>query len=91
MTGFDWVSNSTKTITIDASWTGVGTTSSGNSMYNYRSGDYIFHGQYNGLYRQANVTVSIGGDIAINMDSSSAASSSAFLSDAKSGTVDITK
>src|SRR5690348_11890885 len=59
MTGFDAVSNSTKTIVIDATLTGVGNTTSGNSVYNYRAGSYIFSSQSVGSYRQANVAISI--------------------------------
>lgn len=91
LTGFDWVSNTEKTIAVDAAWTGVGATSSGNWVYNYRSGDYMFHEQFVGSSRQADVSISISGDITTDVDSSSASYGYATLSNAKSGYVDITR
>jgi hypothetical protein len=89
MTGFDWVSNSEKTITINATWTGVGSTSSGNYVTTYRSGNYLFHSQYVGSSRQGDITIGISGDVKTNIDSNSANYKYVELDNAKTGSVTI--
>lgn len=89
ITGYDWVSGTEKTITVNAAWSGIGDTSSGNYLYNYRSGDYTIHEQGTGSWRQADVTASIAGDI--TLDVNSFAYKSATLQNAKSGYVEIVR
>jgi hypothetical protein len=89
ITGYDWVSGTEKTITANVAWSGIGDTSSGNYLYNYRSGDYTVHSQGTGSWRQADVTASIGGDITVDVDSF--AYKYAYLENARSGYVEIVK
>jgi len=82
LTGYDYLSNSTKTVKVHINWKGYGDYSSGKNTYNYKSSSYVYKGNYLAIYRQANATGSVSGDIVLNLDTSSG-----LLFSAKSGSV----
>ena len=85
LNGYNYLTDSSKIITVHIEWSGQGDYSSGKSSYLYRSGDYMYHGNNVAFYRQASATGSISGDITMNLGSSSWGS----LYNAKSGYVDV--
>jgi hypothetical protein len=91
ITGFDSVSNTHKTITIDGTWKGFGKISNENYVSNYHSGDYLFHGKGSGSHRSAELDGSISGDVSISLDPDSASFSEGSLQNSKSGYIQITK
>jgi hypothetical protein len=93
VTGFDSVSNTTKTITINGIWKGFGETSAENYVSNYHIGDDVFHEKASGLHRLANIhgSIGVGGGVSINLNPDSASFSEGSLQDSKAGSIQITK
>ena len=85
LTGHNYLTESDHIITVNIDWTGEGDYSSGKSSYHYRSGEYMYNGNYVSFYRQATATGTIGGDIKMDLGSSSWGS----LYNAKTGYVDV--
>ena len=85
LNGYNYLTDSSKTVTVNIDWTGQGDYSSGKSSYQYHSSDYMYNGNYIGLYRQATATGSISGDITMDLDSSAYGT----LYSAKSGWVNV--
>ncbi len=69
--GYDYVTDSAKSVTINANWIGDGEYSTGNGHYNYRSGSYSYSGHYVGTDRAATATATISGDMTLDLGSSS--------------------
>lgn len=92
VTGFDSVSNTTKTITINGIWKGFGETSAENYVSNYHTGDHVFHGKASGLHRLAHLQGSISGEgVSINLNPDVASFSEGSLQDSKAGYIQIIK
>lgn len=85
LTGHNYLTDSDHTVSINVDWTGEGDYSSGKSSYHYRSGDYMYNGNYVSFNRQATATGTIGGDITMELGNSSWGS----LYNAKSGSIDV--
>lgn len=85
LTGYNYLTDSDHTISIDIEWTGEGEYSSGKNSYHYRSGDYSYHGNYVSFNRQAIATGVISGDITMELGNSSWAS----LYNARTGSIDV--
>ena len=83
--GYNYLADSSKSISVNIDFTGQGDYSSGKSSYLYRSGDYMYNGNYIGLYRQATATGSISGDITMDLGNSTYGT----LYSAKSGSVNV--
>jgi hypothetical protein len=79
--GYDYLTDSQKSITINAQWTGLGEYSTGKYSYNYHSSTYSYKGQYSGTDRAADVSATISGDISMNLGSSMYG----YLHDTKAG------
>jgi hypothetical protein len=83
VTGYDYVSGSEKTITLDASWTASG------SLYRQKLSDtqydedYVYSFKAMGVGRDATVTAEISGDIDLTLDESEYLDSSATILKAK--------
>jgi len=92
ISGFDSVSNTTKTITIDGVWTGLGEPSSDNYVSKYHAADYVINGRASGLHRSAQIDGSINGEgISINLDPGSASANHGSLLDSRTGYIEISK
>jgi hypothetical protein len=71
LNGYDYMTDSAKSVTINANWIGDGEYSTGNGHYNYRSGSYSYSGHYVGTDRAAIATATISGDMTLDLGSSS--------------------
>lgn len=76
VTGYDYISQTNKTIIVNAQWLGLDAISSGTNTYHYRNADYIYNGRYAGSYRDANASATITGDINMSFGSSAVKTSS---------------
>jgi hypothetical protein len=88
MTGYDYASDSEKTITINAVWSGLDGLFSGNSNYRFRSDDYRYSAHFHGSNRAADASAAISGDINMILDSPPLNEEYASLYFAKQGYVE---
>lgn len=88
ITGYDYVSDSEKTITIDADWSGTDSMTSGKNTYRVRSDDYRYSVHYSGFNRAADPIASLTGDIDMVLDSPPMLGEYGTLYSAKEGYVE---
>ena len=68
ITGYDYATDTEKTITINALWSGTGDLSSGKSSERFRSDGFHYASSSTGISRGADVSATIGGDISLTLD-----------------------
>lgn len=88
ITGYDYVSDSEKTITIDADWSGTGSMTTGKNTYKVRSDDYRYSTHYTGSNRAADPIASLTGDINMVLDRPPMLEEYGYLYSAKEGYVE---
>ena len=68
ITGYDYSTDTEKTITINALWSGTEGLSSGKSNERFRSDGFHYTSHSTGISRGADVSATIGGDISLTLD-----------------------